>query len=183
MNPLQHTVLQYVLRLFTTLVFLHFSVSNYCFIKSIRETIHCVIGQSTWVSGSLSTFITNIKPNWKHECTVRPWERLHTQDLQLTSPQSLILCPLNFIFILSAPSTTQTSSFHPPLSLVFLWSVYHVWMCRGSSFFSSLSHTLIPLCLHACAWCPAGIILPQGCNQYMREQMYCWLPLSETHIL
>lgn len=171
MHPLQQTVLQYVLCLFPTLVFLHFSVSNYCFIKSIRETIRCVIGQSTWVSGSLSGFITNIKPNWKHECTARPRGRPHTHDLQITSPQSL--CPPNFIFILSCTPTKQISSVHPPLSCSCDQSI----VCRGPFFFSSLSHTLVPFCLSACAWCPAGVILSQGCNQYTREQMYHSLSL------
>lgn len=67
----------YALYFFTTHSFLCFSVSNYCFINSIRGTIRRVIDQSAWGSGFLSSFITNIKPNREHERS-RPWGRLHT---------------------------------------------------------------------------------------------------------
>lgn len=106
-SPLQAVLccLPSTLALFTTLIFLLFSVSNYCCINSIRETISCVIGQLAWGSGSLSSFITNTKPNWKLECALSPWERLHIRDPQLTL--SSILLSLSLFL----------SSLHPPSPL------------------------------------------------------------------
>lgn len=67
--------------LFASPVLPLFPVSNYSFINSIRETISCVIGQLAWGSGALSSFITNMRPNWRQKAVIpsgeAPFQRAH----------------------------------------------------------------------------------------------------------